>query len=438
MPADIIITNGIVVTVNPHFDIIKNGEVRIKDGRITSVGPVGMDAGHHPEAQVIDAGGGIIMPGLINTHTHLPMSLFRGLADDLMLSDWLNKHIFPAESKHINEHTVRIASLLSCAEMLLSGTTTCCDGYFFESGVAAAVRESGMRAVLGQGVIDFPAPGAPDPARNIDIAREFLAAVKDTSPLIHPSVFCHSPYTCSGKTLCAAKALANEFGVRFQIHVAETKGEADMIEGAGGLSPIAYLDRLGILDENTIAVHCIWVDDVDIEILADKGVCVSHNPESNMKLASGAAPVAAMLDAGILAGIGTDGCASNNDLDMFSEMDMAAKLAKVFSMDTIVLDAQTVLTAATMGGASVAGLSEITGSIEKGKAADIIIVNTAKPHLTPMYDPVSHLVYAARGSDVDTVMVNGRILVKDGALVYMDVEKIMDGVRKVAGEVMRG
>lgn len=438
MPQDIIITNGIVVTVNPRFEIIKNGEVWVKQGLIVSAGPMGGDVVRPAGAEIIDARGGIIMPGLIDTHTHLPMSLFRGLADDLALSDWLNNHIFPAENKYINEHTVRLASLLSCAEMLLSGTTTCCDGYFFESGVAASVRESGMRAVLGQGVIDFPAPGVSDPARNVDIARQFLIAVKEISPLIHPSVFCHSPYTCSQKTLCAAKALANEFNVRFQIHVAETQNEADMIDGAGGVSPIRYLDRLGILDEKTIAVHCIWLDEADIDILAAGRACVSHTPESNMKLASGVAPVAAMLDAGVTVGIGTDGCASNNDMDMFSEMGMTAKLAKVFSKDSTALDAQTVLKAATMGGASVAGLSEITGSIEIGKAADIIIVNTLKPHLTPMYDPVSHLVYAARGSDVDIVMVNGRILVKDGALVHMDVAKIMDGVLEVAREVMRG
>ena len=438
MPDEIIVTNGIVVTVNPGFDVISDGRVSIRNGRIVSVGPA-VESFQAPfGVKVIDAAGGIIMPGLVNTHTHLPMSLFRGLADDLPLKDWLNNYIFPAEARYINENTVRLASLLSCAEMLLSGTTTFCDGYFLESSVAQAVEEAGMRAVLGQGIIDFPAPGVPDPAMKFNAAREFLAEWSGKSFLINPSLFCHSPYTCSAETLCAAKGLADDFGVKFQIHVAETRGEADMIADACGDSSIRHLDNLGVLDENTVAIHAVWVDEKDIGIMADRRVSVSHNPESNMKLASGIAPVSAMLDAGITLGIGTDGCASNNAPDMFSAMDMAAKLAKVFSKDPTLFDAKTVLRAATIGGAELCGLSELTGSLEPGKAADLIIVNTAKPHLIPLYDPVSHLVYAACGSDVDTVMVNGRVLVEGGRLVHLDIDGIMDAMIDAAKNINIG
>jgi 5-methylthioadenosine/S-adenosylhomocysteine deaminase len=372
---------------------------------------------HVTEATRIHARGGIIMPGLVNCHTHIPMSLFRGLADDLPLDVWLNDHIFPAEATRINPHSVDQWSRHSCAEMLLSGTTTCCDGYFFEIQVAKAMAESGIRAVAGQGVIDFPAPGVPDPVCNIQTAKKFVARTKDLSRRITPSIFCHSPYTCSPGTLVAAKQAAEDAGILFQIHAAETQNEHQMIDGCHNRSVIAYLDDLGILNERTLLVHSVWVDEKDIEIIHNRSARVAHCPESNMKLASGIAPVPRMMAAGIVVGIGTDGCASNNDQDLFSEMDMAAKLHKVACMDPCVMNARTCLEMVTMGGARAIGLDRKIGSIEQGKLADILIVDVKAPHMVPLYDPFSSLVYSAKSSDVSLVMVDGILRVKEGKLL---------------------
>ena len=291
MNFDIVIHNGIIVTVNPDFDIMDDGLVCVKDGKLKQV-EAGYGGRPLPEArETIDAGGGIIMPGLVNTHTHLPMTLFRGLADDLPLTKWLNEYIFPAEGKHIRPETVRLGTLTACAEMILSGTTTCCDGYFYEGDVAAAVSETGLRAVLGQGVIDFPAPGVPNPSENVNHALRFVEKWQKASPLIIPSIFCHSPYACSEATLKKAKDAAVAANVLFQIHVAETKSEYNQIQSQQQATPVKYLDNLGILDANTLLVHAVWLSNEDIDIIAKRQTPVAHNPESNMKLASGIAPV---------------------------------------------------------------------------------------------------------------------------------------------------
>lgn len=432
--ADILIRNAVVVTVNPDFEIIENGAVAIKDGHIDFVGADG-DGNPAGARQVIDACGGIVMPGLVNTHTHLPMSLFRGLADDLALDKWLTGHIFPAEAAHIRPETVHAATLLSCAEMLLSGTTACCDGYFYENFVAEAVAEAGIRAVLGQGVIDFPAPDCPDPEKNIDTALAFVEQWKDKMAGIIPSIFCHSPYTCSAKTLQRAKQAADKAGVIFQIHVAETRNEAENADIGQSRSVAAYLADLGVLGPNTLASHCVWLDADDVALLRDTGTNVSHNPESNMKLASGIAPVPAMLAAGICAGLGTDGCASNNNLDMFETMGFAAKLHKAAAMDPTVMDAQTVVRMATLQGAKSLGLDHLIGSLEPGKFADLIVIDTRRPHLCPLYHPESHLVYAARGADVSHVMVGGRLLVENHRLLHMDVGAVMAEVCRIGQRV---
>lgn len=435
---DRVIHNGMVLTVNAGFDIITDGVVCIRDGVIARVearkGPIS----DYPARNVMDAAGGIIMPGLVNAHVHLPMSIFRGLADDLPLADWLNHHIFPAERDHIRPETVRIGTLLSCAEMMLSGATTCCDGYFHEDIVATAVAETGLRAVLAQGVIDYPAPGVPDPARNIDAASAFVRDWRDRNPRITPSVFCHSPYTCSAETLTAAKAAARNHGVLFQIHVAETRDEATACRSEHGMSPVAYLDRLGILDEQTLIIHGIWVDDDDLEILVKRKASVAHCPESAMKLAAGVAPVPRMLKKGVTVGLGTDGCASNNNLDLFGEMDAAAKLHKVVQKDPTVMDARTVIRMATIDGARAIGLDRLVGSIEVGKQADLIIIDTHQPHLTPLYHPESHIVYAARGADVRHVMVSGEILVRDFRPVRIDIGDILDQAEDIARRVQGG
>lgn len=437
MVFDIVIHNGIIITVNSDFDIIENGVVCISKGTIHRI-EARADDKPLPEAkEIIDANGGIIMPGLVNTHTHLPMTLFRGLADDLPLALWLDEFIFPCEAKYLTPETVRLGTLVACAEMMLSGTTTCCDGYFFEDDVASAVYMSGMRAVLGQGVIDFPAPGVPDPSNNIKNAVAFTEKWKEISPLITPSIFCHSPYTCSIETLKKAKDAAASQGLLFQIHAAETRAEQEQIQSEHQTTPVQLLDRIGILDQNTLLVHTIWVDDDDIETIAKRRATISHNPESNMKLASGIAPVVDFIKAGIWVGLGTDGCASNNNLDLFQGIDMTAKLHKVNALDPTVMDARTVLYMATIGGAKAIGLDKDIGSLEIGKQADLIIIDIDKPHLVPMYNPESHIVYSVRGSDVRDVLVAGRILTRDHKLLSIDLEEILAKVDEISSIIKK-
>ena len=432
MKFDLVVHNGTVLTVNPAFDTIEDGIVCIRDEKIETLFPR-KDGSPLPEAQeFLDAKGGLIMPGLVNTHTHLPMTLFRGLADDLPLDTWLNEHIFPAEGKYINSENVKLGAELGCAEMLLAGTTTVCDGYFIEDEVAATVLASGMRAVLGQGVIDFPAPGVPDPSRNVEAAVAFIEKWHDVSPLISPSVFCHSPYTCSEETLRKAKRAANSLDVLFQIHVAETQNESTQIPSQNRESPFAYLNRIGLLDQNTLLVHAVWADNHDVEFIAGSGAKISHTPESNMKLASGIAPVSLFLDSGITVGLGTDGCASNNDMDLFQELDTTAKLHKVSTLNPTVADARTVLQMGTIDGARAIGLQKVTGSLEPGKQADLIIIDTCKPHLVPMYNPVSQIVYAASGADVNDVIVSGKIIVHNREVLTLDVGNIIEEVASLA------
>lgn len=416
MPEDIVIHNGCLLTMEPGLPVIENGAVVIRDHYIYDHGPAHeVDLGQ--AGTWIDAKGGLIMPGLVNCHTHVPMSMFRGLADDLPLDIWLNQHIFPAEARQVNPESVEKWTLHSCQEMLLAGTTTCCDGYFFEAHVARAMDVSGIRAVAGQGVIDFPAPGVPDPSENIQAAQAFVDQTRELSSRITPSIFCHSPYTCSPETLKAAKQAAREAGILFQIHVAETRNEASLVKGLAGRSIVQYLDDLGILDSDTLMAHVVWISDQDIEIILQRSARVVHCPESNMKLASGIAKIPRLLDAGVVVGLGTDGCASNNDHDLFAEMDMAAKLHKVACLDPCVMDARTCVQMATMGGARAIGLDSSIGSLEKGKRADIILVDMTKPHMIPSYDPYSSLVYSAKSSDVSLVMVDGIVRVREGRLV---------------------
>jgi len=432
---DMLIHNGTILTVNASFDTLENGFVCIENGKIVRIEEKALNQPLPAAGQTVDARGGIILPGLVNTHTHSPMTLFRGLADDLPLMTWLHDHIFKAEAQWLNPETVYTAALLACAEMLLSGTTTCCDGYFFEDGVAGAVQASGMRAMVAQGIVDFPAPGVPEPQKNVDQARRFIEKWQGKSPLIRPGLFCHSPYTCSEKTLRSAREVADETDTLFQIHVAETKNETEQIQEAYGMSPVQYLDRIGVLNPRTLVVHGIWVDEEDIACMATRHVGVSVTTESHMKLASGTAPVPEFVKYGLSVGMGTDGCASNNNLDMFQEMDFMAKLHKARLLDPTVMDARQVLTMATRGGAEAIGLGDKIGSMEVGKRADVIIVDTHKPHLTPLYDPASHLVYAASGSDAKDVIVNGRLIVKDRTLLTIDIEDIMEEMTCLARQI---
>lgn len=432
---DLVVCNGTALTLNDRFDVICDAVVCITKGRITRVCSKTDFEPLPDHVDTLDARGGIIMPGLVNTHTHAPMSLFRGLADDLPLMTWLNDYIFKAENQWLTPETVYLATQLSCAEMLLSGTTTCCDGYFFEDSVALALDKAGMRCVLGLGVIDFPAPGAPDPKKNVAEARRFIETWKKKSPLITPGLFCHSPYTCCENTLRQAREVADAKGSLLQIHVAETRAEMEQIQKTSNLSPVQYLDSIGVLNERTLAVHVIWVDQADIETLAQRDVAISVTTESEMKLASGIAPLPDFVKMALRVGLGTDGCASNNNLDMFQEMDLAAKLHKVSRSDPTVLNARQVLRLATQGGADAIGLGGHVGSIEVDKQADLIIIDTNKPHLAPLYDPASHLVYAAGGSDVNDVIIQGRQVVRDRQVLTMDVDMIVADVKQLAKKI---
>ncbi|HDI61068.1 MAG TPA: amidohydrolase [Desulfobacteraceae bacterium] len=433
---DLVIYNGIVMTVNPAFDIHRPGMVVIRDGCIVEVGPWAPGQPPPPARQRIDAEGGIVMPGLVNTHTHLPMTLFRGLADDLPLMQWLESYIFPAEARHINARTVDRGTRLACAELLLGGTTCCCDGYFLADQVAEAAAAMGLRGVIGQGVVDFPAPGVPDAAGNVEAAGNFVNRWQNKCSRIHPAIFCHSPYACGRDTLVRAKRAARAAGCLFQIHVAETEAERRESIAAHGLSPVAWLEHLGIWDDRSLAVHAVWVDRDDIAILARRRVAVSHNPQSNMKLASGVAPVPALLEAGITVGLGTDGCASNNDLDLLREMDTAAKLHKVTTGRPTVADARQVVEMATSAGARAIGLGDAVGSLEPGKRADIVVLHADRPHLVPVYHPASTVVYAATAADVRHVLVDGQMVVHDGILQTADVDQILADVRQVAARIV--
>ncbi|HIC90917.1 MAG TPA: amidohydrolase [Syntrophaceae bacterium] len=425
---DLAIIGGLVLTIAPYHEFIESGLILIKEGTIMDITKRELIPNTSVARDTITAEGCLIMPGLINTHTHAPMSLFRGMADDLPLMKWLKDYIFPAEAK-LTEDMVYWGTLLSCGEMILSGTTTFCDGYFLEDQVAKAVKDSGMRAVLAQGVIDLPAPGIDDPKKNIKHLEKFIQTWKDTSALITPAAFCHSPYTCSENTLRDAKDITRRYNVPFLIHLSETEEEVHNLWKRYKKRATHYLRDLNVLDRDTLAVHCIWLDEDELDVLKEYEVKVSHNPESNMKLGCGVAPVPEMLQRGIIVGLGSDGAASNNNLDMFQEMDTAAKLHKVTKMDPTVLDAKSVVEMATIKGAMALNLEGIIGSLEKGKRADLIIIDMQKPHLTPCYNPYSHIVYAAKCSDVRHVIIDGKVVMKDRKLLTIDIEQVMGKVR---------
>ncbi len=433
--ADLLISGGLVLTMNQEEEVFNNGAVAISGTQIVAVGEETVLRGQTDVSEVLDASRCLVMPGLINLHTHAAMTCFRGLADDLPLQQWLIEHIFPAEKLYLSEETVYWTTLLAVAEMIKSGTTTFCNGYFYEDGAARAAISGGIRAVLAQGVIDFPAPGIHDPRTNLKAAEAFILRWQGKSSLLFPGIFCHSPYTCAPETLIGAKEICREHGVQFQIHLAETQAELEETQQRYGRRPTAHLEALGLLDAQTLCHHAIWVNEAEIEVLANRAVGVSHNPASNMKLASGVAPVPKMLDAGVKLGLGTDGCASNNNLDMFKEMDTAAKLHKVHLGDPALVSAVEVAAMATHGGAAALGMTEALGSLEPGKEADIIIIDLNQPHLTPLYDPCSHLVYAARGADVCDVVIGGKVVMRERRLLDIDEQEILAKVREIADAI---
>jgi 5-methylthioadenosine/S-adenosylhomocysteine deaminase len=432
--ADLLITGGTVLTMDDKDTRIENGAVAVKNDTIIAMGPA--DAfSRWQVSRKIDAAGGIIMPGLINTHTHAAMTLFRGLADDLPLDRWLNNHIFPAEAV-LDYEKVSAGTLLACAEMILSGTTCFCDMYLFEAAVAHAASHAGMRAVVGEVLYDFPSPNYGPIEQGFAYTKHLMNQFQH-DPLITVAVEPHSPYLCSPDLLRRAEALSREHGVPLVIHVSETSNEVAQIREKYGRTPVGHLAHTGVLSPRLLACHCTILSKEDRDLLEKFDVKVSHNPESNMKLASGIAPVPELLQAGVCVGLGTDGCASNNDLDLFLEMDTAAKLHKVNTLDPTVTDALSILKMATCQGARALGLEKITGSLETGKKADIIVIDMRKPHLTPMYNPISHLVYAVQGSDVSHSVINGRVVLENGKLQSLDIAAIMDTASAIAGDIKK-
>ncbi|MDL1963165.1 MAG: amidohydrolase [Deltaproteobacteria bacterium] len=432
MNFDILILNGKLLTMDSHGTQFKNGAVAIKGKKIVALGAAD-DFSSRNVSRIIDARGGIIMPGLINTHTHAAMTCFRGLADDLPLMTWLNDYIFPAEAK-LDYNKVYCGALLACAEMIISGTTCFCDMYLFEDAVASAAKHAGMRAVVGEVLYDFPSPNY-GPIENGFAYTEMLIEKWKNDSLITIAVEPHSPYLCSPDLLKRASFLADKNNIPLVIHVSETEIEVRTSIEKHGVTPVGFLANLDVLSSNLLACHCVALTDEDISLLQRFDVKVSHNPESNMKLASGIAQIPKLLKAGVCVGLGTDGCSSNNDLDIFLEMDTAAKLHKVNTFDPTVMAANTVLKMCTIDGAKSLGLDDTIGSLEPGKRADIIIIDTHKPHLTPMYNPISHLVYAVKGSDVATSIINGKIVMENGRLLTLKVEDIIEDVKIIAEEI---
>jgi 5-methylthioadenosine/S-adenosylhomocysteine deaminase len=430
----LIVTNGTVVTMDDDRRVIADGAVAIDGGEIVGVDTAELIARQFRATDTIRADGQVIAPGLINTHTHAPMVLYRGLADDLALMEWLQKYIFPAEAKTVSPEFVRAGTLLAALEMIRSGTTTFVDMYYFEEEIAKATKAAGLRAVLGQTVIQFPVADARTPEEGLTRAGTFIEAYKG-DPLITPAVAPHAMYTLDASTLTAARDLARRHGVPTLIHLAETRDETKTAQERGAMSPVAYLDSLGFFSEGVLAAHGVWVSDADIATLKSRGVGVSHNPESNMKLASGTAPVPAYLAAGVAVGLGTDGAASNNDLDMFEAMRTASLLHKLQSGDPRAVSAQTALEMGTIGGARALGMASQIGSLAPGKRADVILVDMTSARQTPLYNPISHLVYTTRGDDVRTTIVQGRVLMRDRRVLSLDEGAVLREARVWAEKI---
>ena len=431
---DLLIKGGTVVTIDAQKRVIQNGAVAVKGDTIVAVGSVADLVARYKPARVIDAAGGLVMPGLVNTHSHASMTLFRGLSDDVPLKTWLEKYIWPAEAEYVNAQTVYLGAQLAIAEMIRSGTTTFNDMYFFMDEVAKAASEAGVRVMIGETLIGFPTPNLKTWQETVPFVERQVQAWKD-HPLVTPAIAAHSPYTCSPELLKAAKELADRHNLKLHIHVSETQYEMDTSLAKKKLSPTAYLHSLGLLDARLIAAHCVVLSPQDIKLLAEARAGIAHNPESNMKLGSGAMPLPELLAVTNRVGLGTDSVASNNDLDMFDEMDTCAKLQKVKRNDPSAIGAKAIVFSATMGGARALGMEQRIGSLEAGKRADMVLIPLDEPHLVPMYDPYSHIVYAVSGSDVDTVIVNGKVLMEKRRLLTMDEAAIMKKMNTFAEKV---
>jgi 5-methylthioadenosine/S-adenosylhomocysteine deaminase len=432
---DLIVSGGIVVTMDSGRAIHQDGSVAVRGDSIVAVGPRAEIEGRYQSPQVIDARGHLVLPGFINGHTHVPMTLFRGLHDDVTLNDWLYKYIFPAEAKNVNEEFVRWGTRLAAAEQIRAGVTTFADMYYFEDAIAEETRAAGMRGVLGETFIDFPAPDNKSEAEMLAYTERFLKRWQG-DPLIHAAPAPHSIYTCSKKTLQDATALARKYHAPILIHVAEMKKEWEDSEKTNGMSPVQYLEKIGVLGPNVVAAHCIFVDEADRKLLAQRGVGCVHNPSSNMMIASGVSPVPEMRAAGVAVGLGTDGPAgSNNDLNLMEEIDLAAKLAKISKMDPLALNAKSVVEMATIDGARALHMEKEIGSLEAGKKADLILISLDEPNAVPMYEIYAQIAYSLKGSDVATVIIGGKIVMQDHLLLTVDERKVLEKAREYGKSV---
>jgi 5-methylthioadenosine/S-adenosylhomocysteine deaminase len=427
---DLLINGGTIVTMDGDRLILEDGAVVVKGDVISAIGFRTDLEKKYIADQTIDARGKLVLPGFINGHTHVPMTLFRGLHDDVTLDEWLHKYIFPAEAKNVTEEFARWGTRLAAAEQIRGGITTFADMYYFEDAVAEETKKAGMRGVLGETFIDFPAPDNKDESEMLAYTEKFLKRWQN-DPLIHAAPAPHSIYTCSQKTLQDAAALARKYHAPILIHVAEMKKELDDSRAQNGTTPVQYLNKIGILGPDVVAAHCIFVDDTDRKLLAEKQVGCVHNPSSNMMLASGVSPVPELRAAGVAVGLGTDGPAgSNNDLDLMEEMDLAAKLQKITKMNPLALGAKAVVEMATIDGAKALHLEKEIGSLEAGKKADIIVISLNEPNAVPMYDVYAQLAYALKGNDVETVVIGGRVVMREHQLLTVKEDEVLAKARE--------
>lgn len=432
---DLLISGGAVVTMNRERSVFENGFVAIRGERIVDVGDASLlKSKGYRARRVIDARGKAVLPGLINTHTHIPMTLFRGVADDVDLQDWLTKYIFPAEAKNVTRDFVVVGTRLGLAEMIRGGVTTYADMYYFEDAIAEETKRAGLRGVLGETVIDFPVPDNKTWEAAISYTENFVKRWKGDS-LITPAIAPHAPYTVSAEHFDQVKALAEKYDIPILTHLAEAPTETKVIAEKHNTRPALYLEKIGLLSSRLLAAHVVHVNDEEIAILKQREVGIAHCPQSNMKLSSGAAPIPQMLKSNLRVGLGTDGAASNHDLSVWEEMDTAAKLHKLVTMNPTVVPAEQALEMATIGGARALHMEREIGSLEMGKRADLIIVDLGATHLTPMYNLRSHLVYATKASDVTDTIVNGRVLMRNRRLLTLDEENIKVAARKYQKQV---
>ncbi len=436
---DILITNVHVLTMDEEFHQFRKGAVAITGDSITAIGnEEDLVKEYHPK-QLIDGKGKVLTPGLVNAHTHVPMTLLRGLADDLRLDVWLMGYMMPVEREFVSPDFVRLGTMIGCAEMIRSGITSFADMYYFEEDVAKATADAGMRGLLGQTVLKFPTPDAQSFEESLALARDFIIRWKD-HPLVVPAVSPHAPYTCTAEILKACGMLAAEFDVPLHTHLSETSLEVENMRNEQGMPVIPYVKKQGLFEAKVLAAHCVHIDEGEMRTMLHLNAGISHNPSSNMKLASGAAPVKKMLEVGLNVGIGTDGPASNNDLDMFEEMRLAAFLAKGTTGDPTALPAKTVLSMATRVGACAMHIGHITGSLEPGKRADLILIDISPVHNSPRFERDSNgiyaqIVYASKATDVTDVMVNGKFLMRDHQLLTLNESEMLDGAREYARKI---